>query len=483
MAQSHTFANGLRGLQQMAEKSTQLKYNMQQVFQFADKVSELEGAISTSANLSVLGGQFAQFSNPMQMLYEGLNDTEALNDRIIGMFGNKAFWNNQTGQMDMTALDREMVKQAAKAAGLDANEMLNMSYNQGKMNRISSQIMPGVSKDVAEYIKNIAELNEKGEAFVNLNGKDVSVNNLTNDDREMLEKESKAKEQREGAKLGDVWMETKSIGERLDDVLSYLQEKLGMWVYSLFLRWGRNEGIRRESAQGSANDSKELREKRLAYYNEHAGEYRAFWGKRGRFAREIGGLSEDELDDRIEKDRKEKERQGESPNGLPVASNIPGYGGFANGPSHWDGGIKAKYRGQPWEIEGTEFLLNKLSSLKYRDMLPQLQNGTFNPYSYANSLVKNDMANHYNSMNVAATQTRAPQNTQNQPNSVNGTIRVDIPQTITINLAGQGMIGNYDISGIISKYVDQFMKEAIMRRDFAGFNKESFYNKTISSAG
>jgi hypothetical protein len=75
----------------------------------------------------VVGGEFAQFSNTMQLLYEGLNDTEALNDRIIKMFGNKAYFNNQTGQMDMNAFERERLKQAAKAAGLDPGEMLNLS--------------------------------------------------------------------------------------------------------------------------------------------------------------------------------------------------------------------------------------------------------------------------------------------------------------------------------------------------------------------
>lgn len=477
MAQSHTFANGLRGLQQMAEKSTQLKYNMQQVFQFADKVSELEGAISTSANLSVLGGQFAQFSNPMQMLYEGLNDTEALNDRIVGMFGNKAFWNNQTGQMDMTALDREMVKQAAKAAGLDPNEMLNMSYNQGKMRHIARQIGPGVNKDTAEYIKNIAEINDKGQAYVSLNGEEKLVRNLTNEDKDLLEKESRAKDAKENAKLGDIYSETMSIGEKLDNLLSYLQEQLGRWVFGLFNRFAAKENNRMNLAQGEGSD--ELQRKRLQYYNMHSSEYSGFLGRRKRWARDtVAHMSESELDRELAKDSPE----GKSSGGYP-ALRVPGTSGFISGPSHFNGGVRGSLRGHPWEYEGDEFTVNAASSRKYRGELMRINNGTFNPYSYANSLVKNDMANHYNSMNVAATQTRASQNTQNQPNSVNGTIKVDIPQTITINLAGQGMIGNYDISGIISKYIDQFMKEAIMRRDFAGFNKESFYNKTISSAG
>jgi hypothetical protein len=351
------------------------------------------------------------------------------------------------------------------------------------MNRISSQIAPGVSKDVAEYIKNIAELDKKGNAYVNLNGKEVSVNKLTNKDKEMLEQESKAKEFKEGAKLGDVWKENKSCGEYLDDMLTDLQEKLGMWVYSLFLRWGRNEGNRREIAQGSTGDSRELREKRLSYYNEHAGEHNAFWGGRRRFAQKIAEWSEDELNEKIEEDRRKKNKQGESPNGLPIVSNIPGYGGFANGPSHWDGGVKATYRGQPWEIEGNEFLLNKLSSLKYRNLLPQLQNGTFNPYSYGNNLIKNDMNRHYMPMQLTAFNRELLKQAyksanSNQPNQVSGTIKVDIPQTITINIAGGGTIGNYDISEIISKYVDQFMKEMIMRKDFSGFNKEEFHNKS-----
>ena len=485
MAQSHTFANGLRGLQQMAEKSTQLKYNMQQVFQFADKVSELEGAISTSANLSVLGGQFAQFSNPMQMLYEGLNDTEALNDRIVGMFGNKAFWNNQTGQMDMTALNREMVKQAAKAAGLDANEMLSLSLNEGKQRRIASQIMPGTDKTTAEYIKNLGELDERGNAYVTLNGQTKYLNELTSEDTAALKEETERKEAEGRATLGNIWTNTNGIFEKLDKMLAYLQEKLGVWVFGLFQkivgRDMKNQDNVREWAKANGKDAEDA----LNFYNEYRNK-NTWRNQTVAFGKKNGGtffsgyndtyFSEhmDEMLDRFKGSVGDANPEGKSPNGFI---------GELRGNSHWDGGIRGKLRGKTWEAEGGESLINKLSTAKYADILPKIQNGTFNPYSYANSLVKNDMANHYNSMNVAATQTRAPQNTQNQPNSVNGTIRVDIPQTITINLAGQGMIGNYDISGIISKYVDQFMKEAIMRRDFAGFNKESFYNKTISSAG
>ena len=497
MAQSHTFANGLRGLEKMAEKSTQLKYNMQQVFQFADKVSEIEGAISTAANLSVLGGEFAQFSNPMQLLYEGLNDTEALNDRIVNMFSGKAYWNHEKGQMDMNALERERLKEAAKAAGLDPNEMLNLSYNQGKMNRISSQIGYGVSKDTAEYIKNLGELDKNGQAYVSINGEKKYLNAnyaqkngekaMTAEDYKALQEESEKREEENSATLGRVWRNTNGIFEKLDNILAFLQERLGAWVFKMFQKIVGGEEARREEVREWAFKNNKDVDSTLDFYdkNKDKHSFKAWFNPNTKghiFTGYDDKYFTSHMEDMISEfggKIKNAEPEGKSPNGLPTVSNVPGTNGFANGPSHWEGGIKTTYRGQPWEIEGNEFLVNKNSSMKYRNELSQIQNGTFNPYSYANNAVKNNMDKHYMYQPVTpvATGPVAP-NTQNTPNAVNGTIKVDIPHTITINIAGGNKIGDYDISGIVSKYVDAFMQEAIKRRDFAGFNKEEFYNKS-----
>ena len=67
LAQQYTFEDGIEGLVRMAEKATVVKWNMEQTAAFAEKVNNVEGAIKTGAQLSVLGGPFAQFSNPMGM--------------------------------------------------------------------------------------------------------------------------------------------------------------------------------------------------------------------------------------------------------------------------------------------------------------------------------------------------------------------------------------------------------------------------------
>ena len=68
-------------------------------------------------------------------------------------------------------------------------------------------------------------------------------------------------------------------------------------------------------------------------------------------------MSETELDKLLREDEDKKRRQGSSPGGLPFTSNIPGIGSFT-GRNHWEGGIKVKYRGQPWEFENNEYLVN-----------------------------------------------------------------------------------------------------------------------------
>ena len=98
IAQNYTFKNGLKGLESMAKKATAMKLDMQQVANFADKVSTVEGALETSAKLQVLGGPFASLSDPMGMLYEGLNDMEGLQDRVIKMVRGLGTYNKETGR-------------------------------------------------------------------------------------------------------------------------------------------------------------------------------------------------------------------------------------------------------------------------------------------------------------------------------------------------------------------------------------------------
>ena len=190
MAQNYTFKNGLDGLASMAKKAIQLKTDMSLVDGFANNVSTVEGAITTGAKLQVLGGSYAMGADPLSMMYESLNDMEGLFDRAVGMAKGKVFYNEQTGNFEMGAMDRYLMKQAATTMGVDPNKMIDVAYRQASLGKIESQISANSNisgdKDMVELVKNLATWND-GKAVVNIDGKDKSVSELTTSDKEKLQ--------------------------------------------------------------------------------------------------------------------------------------------------------------------------------------------------------------------------------------------------------------------------------------------------------
>ena len=198
MAQNYTFKNGLEGLSSMAKKAIELKTDLSLINGFLDKTSTVEGAITTGANLQVLGGNYAMASNPLSMMYESLNDMEGLFDRAVNMAKGKVFYNNKTGNFEMGAMDRYLMKQAATVMGVDPTKMIDVAFRQASLGKIEQQAKENSNisndKDMIELIKNVATWNN-GEAVVRIDGKDKKVSDLTSEDKAKLEQSQKTDSQ------------------------------------------------------------------------------------------------------------------------------------------------------------------------------------------------------------------------------------------------------------------------------------------------
>lgn len=180
LAQQYTFEDGIEGLVKMAEKASAVKWNMQQTAAFAEKVNNVEGSIKTGAQLSVLGGPFARFSNPMGMLYESLNDMEGLQDRIFAMFGSLGEWNQEKGMLDISTFDKQRIRAAASAMGLNYGDVMNTVQSQARRNVVMGQIKNyGLDENTTELIANTAQIDrETGRAYVNYEGKKIFANEI-----------------------------------------------------------------------------------------------------------------------------------------------------------------------------------------------------------------------------------------------------------------------------------------------------------------
>lgn len=194
IAQNYTFKNGLKGLESMAKKATAIKLDMGQVASFADKVSTIEGAIDVASKLQVLGGSFAGIADPLGMLNEGLMDMEGLTDRVIKMIGGMGAFNKQTGEVEVSAFNKQRIKAAAQAMGMDYSQLMESVNAGAKREEITRQISAsanatGLDDKMKELIKNSATF-ENGKAGVSINGEFKTLDDLTNEDYKDLVKET-----------------------------------------------------------------------------------------------------------------------------------------------------------------------------------------------------------------------------------------------------------------------------------------------------
>lgn len=211
LAQNYTFKNGIKGLESMAKKATALKMDMQQVANLADKVSTVEGALETSANLQVLGGPFAAMADPMGMLYEGLNDMEGLQDRILKMIGGLGSFNKETGEVQVSAFNKQRIKAAAAAMGMDYSAVMESVNAQAKRGEIERQINSSTvaskfDKDMKELIMNTGVIKD-GKVGVNVNGKFKTLDEIKEGDREILKQQT----QTQSEDIKQIAMDLRSI--------------------------------------------------------------------------------------------------------------------------------------------------------------------------------------------------------------------------------------------------------------------------------
>ena len=238
LAQNYTFKNGVKALERMAERSTALKFNIQEATKFAEKVNTVEGAVNTAAQLSVLGGSYARNANPLQMLYGALNNPEQLMEQQIRMFSNKAKWDDKTKQFKISAYDNQMIKAAADAIGADAGEMRSLAMNKAREDRVTAQITGGVDKETEEYIKNVAKIDKNGKAVVTFKQgtneeRTVDVASLSSKDKAALAAESKKKGEIDGADMGSILSSTMSIQDRLDKIIQLIKNKIVAWLMKI----------------------------------------------------------------------------------------------------------------------------------------------------------------------------------------------------------------------------------------------------------
>lgn len=221
IANGYSFKGGLDSFAKMQIYSDKLKINMNEVAKLSDKVSSPEGAIETSAKLQVLGGGFAANSDPMRMLYEGINDFAGMTKRYQKLTSDLMTFNKKTGEVLFSnGYDRLRAKAGAEAMGLDFNEMVTTAQTQAKRRAIEqsggfqgnkelSKLSPEDRANIENIITSQAQYNKATGNFqvTGASGSLTNINQLTKQDLEFIKPQE--------VHLADIARNTLSIQEMM----------------------------------------------------------------------------------------------------------------------------------------------------------------------------------------------------------------------------------------------------------------------------
>lgn len=161
LASKYNFKRGLDDISKMTALTDRWKVNLGS---FAEGLSasfeNIESSISTAAKLQVLGGPMAAYmSNPLEMMNMTQTDMAGLMERFQDSIKDVGKFNKQSGVIELSPMDRAILKEQAKALNLNFDEVLNVINSEGKASAIESQInsIAKFNDTQKEWLKNVAE--------------------------------------------------------------------------------------------------------------------------------------------------------------------------------------------------------------------------------------------------------------------------------------------------------------------------------------
>ena len=179
MANKYHFKDGIKGLAKMASLATKFKLDMKSVGEFADKLFDIEGAVEMSAQLQVLGGNWAALGDPFQLMFKARNDMEGLTKDIIKATEVTGTFNKATGEIQMSALEMSRLREAAKATGIEYEELAKTAGEVNKNTEKNRQARGITNKDDLDYLNTLAQYDKnKGKFYVKIDGKEIMYDEL-----------------------------------------------------------------------------------------------------------------------------------------------------------------------------------------------------------------------------------------------------------------------------------------------------------------
>lgn len=182
--QRMSFKGGVKAMTEMSKLSVKMRMNISDMLGTADRFYEPEAAIEAAANLQLLGGEIANsFGDPLQMMFEARNAPEELLGRVGDVTKGLVKFNEQTGQFDLLAENRQKLIGMADALGINKDQLIDTAFQMNKMQRIKMDVGGNLfDEDTMDKISSLAKFDKtSGQWTVDVSGEAVAVEDLNTD--------------------------------------------------------------------------------------------------------------------------------------------------------------------------------------------------------------------------------------------------------------------------------------------------------------
>jgi hypothetical protein len=228
MLNKYNFKEGVKGLAKMAMTVSKMGVDMNFATGMADKLWDVEGAVDMSAQLQVMGGEWAKLADPFHLMYMARNDIEGLTKELGNAAAASAVFNDKTGEFDIATKEMHKLKIIAEQTGISYDELITSAKNMKKFSMLETQLRFGMSDEDKEFLTSRAVLNEKGEGEIMINGNPKLLKQLSEQDIKILK--SQAAEQQNMKKRAE---QSRTFDETISDIFNKLKISLLPFVKAL----------------------------------------------------------------------------------------------------------------------------------------------------------------------------------------------------------------------------------------------------------
>jgi hypothetical protein len=231
--QGYSFANGVKGMTEMAKLGVKLRMDVSEMLQMADQFYQPEAAIEAAANLQMLGGDIAQaFGDPFETMYLARNKPEELAKKVGKMTENMMQFNEESGEFEITAESRMQLQETSKQLGLSYDNMVKMSRQSAKISKIKTEFVSVGDDEMKESLASMAKFKDGKFVIETEEFGDLGLDEVTDDMAKAIMQENQSEEEN----LKDIALNTQTMSQQMERFKESTEAKIATAtnIYEIF---------------------------------------------------------------------------------------------------------------------------------------------------------------------------------------------------------------------------------------------------------